>query len=90
MADRFFATIHAPGEDELRGLQAFHLDVFQATAKGVDEGGVSIEGLLTLEDVGRLVQAGYRVVVEDPMEARVRSTDEQVALEDWRKSVERD
>jgi hypothetical protein len=73
---RFFVTVIAPGEGELRQLQSHGLDLFQPTATVADDGRATIEGLVTLEDVGRLVHDGYTVVVEDPMEARARALTE--------------
>jgi hypothetical protein len=81
MADRFFVKVFASGKRELLQLQKFDFDLFQPTAR-VREGEAVIEGLLTLEEVERLVKSGYRVLVEEESSKRARVSDV-VELERW-------
>lgn len=88
VAERFFVTVVAAGAQELRDLQRYDFDLFQATAR-LDAGDqAAIEGLLTLEQVGQLVKDGYRVVVEDEMEKRTIDRHEVVEFEQWLRDAE--
>lgn len=81
MADRYFVKVFASGRRQLQQLQTFDYDLFQPTAR-VREGEAVIEGLLTLEQVERLVKSGYRVLVEEESSRRARARDV-VELERW-------
>jgi hypothetical protein len=59
---RFFVTIMAPDARRLREVFRFDLDLFEGGAEVPEH---SIQGLVTLDDVGRLVEAGFRVLVSD-------------------------
>jgi hypothetical protein len=61
---RYFVTVYAPGREALLALSQEELDLFKPTAKEADVGELRIDGLLTLEEIGRLVDAGYRVLVQ--------------------------
>jgi hypothetical protein len=81
MADRFFVKVLASGKRQLQELQSFDLDLFPPTARA-GEKEATIEGLLTLEQVERLVKSGYRVLVEEEASKRARARDV-VELEEW-------
>jgi hypothetical protein len=72
---RYFVTVLAATRQAMVDLAGFHLDLFQATAQGLEDSGGVIQGLLSLEEIGRLVDAGYRVTVEEPDTARARAHD---------------
>jgi hypothetical protein len=61
---RYFVTVYAPGREALLALSQQDLDLFKPTAREADPGELRIDGLLTLEEIGRLVDAGYRVLVQ--------------------------
>jgi hypothetical protein len=61
---RYFVTVYAPGREALLALSQQDLDLFKPTAREADAGELRIDGLLTLEEIGRLVDAGYRVLVQ--------------------------
>jgi hypothetical protein len=84
---RFFVTVIAPNERALRALQAYDLDLFAPTSKLTEAGEATIEGLLSLREIGGLVQRGYRVLVEDEAGKRSR-TDEVVGFDEWLKGRE--
>ncbi len=80
---RYFVTVHADDRAALRQLADFHLDLFQGTARlhtaataaaDVAQDSPHIEGLMTLAEVGRLVESGYRVTVEATEASRSRAT----------------
>jgi hypothetical protein len=64
---RFFVTILAPDARRLRELLDLDLDLFAGRS---DESGHRIDGLITLDDVARLVEAGYQVLVTSTDQAR--------------------
>ena len=64
MVTKFFVKIIAPSKLALINLQKFELDLFQPTSK-MTGNEFTIEGLLTLEEVGKAVENGYKVLVEE-------------------------
>lgn len=88
MAERYFVTISATSENKLRCLCEYDCDLFAATSKRVDDEHFSIEGLLTLDEVSRLVKDGYRVTVEDRAEKRAQGRAESVEFNEWIKGME--
>jgi hypothetical protein len=86
--DRFFVTVFARDRAALRQLADFDLDLFQATARAGEEGEEPrIEGLLSLEEIGRLVEAGYRVAVEATESSRSRAAEQVIQAQDFLKSM---
>jgi hypothetical protein len=88
MQKQYFVTVMAGSKRMLRGLQQFDLDVFQQTAKSAGDKTFSIEGLLSLDDVARLVDSGYQVLVEEPAAKRARAQVEIIEFEQWLKGME--
>src|SRR6476659_669164 len=87
MATKYFVKIIAPSKLALIGLQKFEFDLFQPTSKMKDNE-FTIEGLLTLEQVGILVENGYKVLVEEASSKRTRSTTETVGFDSWIQDTE--
>lgn len=97
MPQRFFVTVIAPDLRALKRLRDFELDLFLPTTKagapnigarqGVD-GQHLIEGLLSLEEIGQLVEKGYQVLVEEAMSRRARAHREVIEFSDWIKGME--
>jgi hypothetical protein len=70
MAERpklFFVTIEAPDRQRLRDLFGRDFDLFAARS---DDKGHRVDGLISLEDVEKLVEAGYRVQVSESADVR--------------------
>jgi len=86
MDERFFVHVHAADARELARLSDFGLDLFQPTSIPRHPGDISIEGLLTEEEIERLRAAGYRIEQQEPAEARARA-DQAVEFEEWRKGM---
>jgi hypothetical protein len=80
-ARRYFVTVHASTRQAMVDLASFHFDLFQATARPEATGG-AIEGLLSLDQVAVLIDAGYRVTVEEPDTARSRAR-QTTTFADW-------
>src|SRR4051812_2556505 len=64
MTTRYFVVITSPNKQQLVSLQKLELDLFQSTVKTLDKNEFSIEGLITLEEVNKLVEMGYKVLVK--------------------------
>lgn len=88
MSPKFFATVIAPDRRALLRLSQYDLDLFQPTVKVMEEKTYTMEGLLTLEEVGRLVVDGYHVLVEEEASKRARAQREIVEFQDWIKGME--
>ena len=89
--DRYFVVIFARDAAALRTLQRFELDVFPPTAKraGADkEYPYSIDGLLSMPEVEKVVKAGYRVQIEDPLEERARGAGNVAEFPQWLEQME--
>ena len=83
MPTQFFVTVFADSRRELMNLRAYDLDLFQPTAKALSDQEFAIEGLLTLEEIGRLVEGGYRVLVAAEASRRARAQVEVSQFQDW-------
>lgn len=89
--NRFFVTVYARSADDLRRLQKYGFDLFAQTAKKArarTQHPFSIEGLLTTEEVETLVKEGYRVLLEDTVEARSHTTGDTIEFADWLESLQ--
>src|SRR5918995_1860021 len=71
---RYFVTVIAGGREGLLALRALDLDLFKPTAREAvptapgdpgRPGEFTVDGLLTLEEIGGLASAGYRVLVHE-------------------------
>jgi hypothetical protein len=69
---RFFVTVIAPDREALQALRQHDLDLFKPTARPAEAGEFEVDGLLTLEEIGQLASAGYRVVVHEDAGRRAR------------------
>ena len=87
MTARFFVEIIAKSKQQLMDLQKFELDLFQSTAKSSEDKKFSIDGLITLEDVNKLVQNGYRVLIKKESMKRTPAIDETMSFEQWSETV---
>jgi hypothetical protein len=80
--NRFFVTIIARDRQRLQDLFGRGLDLFAARS---DKSGYRIDGLITLENVGKLVDAGYQVLVAET--APVRCEHRFIGAEEWMKGA---
>jgi putative N-acetylmannosamine-6-phosphate epimerase len=79
--ERFFVTIRCGTLEGLAAVRALGLDLFGTTAKADKD--VTIEGLLTLADIGRVVRNGYEVVVHEDAASRSRAHEQAESAEQW-------
>jgi murein tripeptide amidase MpaA len=88
MPQTFFATVTAPSKPTLSGLHKFGLDLFPQTAKRTRQNQYSIDGLLTLAQVGELTEAGYQVLVKEESSQRARASREIAEFPEWIQAME--
>jgi hypothetical protein len=84
--NRYFVTVYARSKDDLRKLQKHGFDLFAQTARQdakKKDFGFSIEGLLATGEIETLIKEGYRVLVEDTMEARTQAALGTLEFDDW-------
>jgi len=60
---RYFVEVTAPDEHALRRLRDFGFDLFGSTARAAGDR-FAIDGLVTLAETARLVEAGYPVLIK--------------------------
>jgi len=84
---RFYVRVFSDDPDELRRLRDSDLDLFPGTRRERDLTPHSVDGLLTLDEVARLVEEGFPVLVEATMEARTHATPVEVDAKAWKREV---
>jgi hypothetical protein len=82
MAARYFVDIVVPDRDALNRLHQRGLDLFRHTA-ATHAGGFAIHGLLTLAEVGEVVDDGCQVLVREHEGAIARTHLETATFPDW-------
>lgn len=88
---KYFIIAFAKNLDDLRKLPEFDLDLFASTAKPsrtFEELGFQIDGLLTVPEIKKLVEAGYRVLIEDPVKKRARAQAGTLSFKQWLEQME--
>ena len=79
---RYFVTITAADPERLRDLMTRNLDLFATRS---DESGHRVDGLLTLDDVGALADAGYQILVRETDRPRLQHRF--VGAEEWQRGM---
>lgn len=82
MATKYFVEITAQSKQQLINLQKFELDLFQPTAKVKNNNEFTIEGLITLENVEKLVEGGYKVLVKKEAAKKTPAVEETMSFQD--------
>lgn len=85
---RFFVEVTGQGRKALRTLQALDMDLFVSTFRR-DEERLSIEGLLSLAEVERLVDAGFTVTIQADESKRSRAH-QTIDFREWLAGMEED
>ena len=88
MVRRFFVTVLAPSKHALVNLNEYNVDLFHPTAKVTERNEFAIEGLLNLEEIGRLVEEGYRVIVNEESSKKARARTEVAEFQQWIRGME--
>jgi hypothetical protein len=81
--DRFFVKVYTQSKRALLDLQKYELDLFRSTARSAGPTSFDIDGLLTMEQVERLVRDGYSVLVEHHETSRSRAAREIAEFPQW-------
>ena len=84
---RFLVRIVATSHEQLLGLNTLALDVFAPTAKLAEDGEATIEGYLSLAEIGRVVEHGYRVDVREEAAKGFRAREVQ-EFDEWVRGLE--
>lgn len=84
---RFFVTIIGKGRSALLTLAKYNLDLINSTTKTTKQKEFAIDALLTLEQVGKLVEYGYTVLVKEESSKLARARPQMVEFEDWIKAM---
>jgi hypothetical protein len=79
---RFFVKVSAPEEQRIRKLAVEGLDLF---APRSDASGHHIDGLLTLDEVGALVEAGFSVLVAGTDEPKLKH--KYIGFAEWHREM---
>lgn len=87
MERKFFVTVFAANRRALLNLGDYQFDLFQATAKAADNEEFTIEGLLSLTEIERLVMSGYRVLIAAESSERARATQEVTGFQSWMQAM---
>jgi hypothetical protein len=83
---RFFVTVSARKEGDLRRLQVHGMDLFAPTArrkKGRAARPYSIEGLLDRAEIAKLQAAGYEVKIDASMDERAVKAGDTLEFDAW-------
>jgi hypothetical protein len=83
--ERYFVTIRSGTLEGLAEVRTLGLDLFGTTATAGER--VTIDGLLSLADIGRVVAHGYEVVVRQPSANRSRAHDQTATAKEWLKDM---
>ena len=90
MSTKYFVEIIASDQKKIVDLQKLDLDLFQSAVKtSKDKKEFSIEGLITLEDVNKLTQGGYKVLVKKEAPKRTPAVDETSSFQNWKAMTEK-
>lgn len=79
--ERYFVTIRCGSLEGLAEVRSLGLDLFGTTAQARDD--VTIDGLLSLDDVARVVARGYEVVVHEEASRRARAHEQSTDAVAW-------
>lgn len=91
MDPRYFARIFASDRRMLVRLGALDLDIVShsashaVTADAQEQ--IAVEALVTMEEVQKLVDAGYAVLVEENADRRARAATEISTFDEWLKGM---
>jgi carboxypeptidase T len=87
MDKKFFVTVFAYSKRDLINLREYDLDLFPQTSRVQEQQEFMIDGLLTLDEVRRLVEGGYRVLVKEESSKKARARGQTVGFQEWIKGM---
>ncbi len=83
MFERYFVQVSASSKKALAKLQSYDFDLFRNTARQTPDKVFKIDGLLTTEQVERLVKDGYTVLMQQGSSLSAQNTNQVIELPDW-------
>jgi hypothetical protein len=83
MVTKYFVEVIASNKQQLINLQKFELDLFQPTAKSINDNEFKIDGLIMLDDINKLVENGYKVLVKKESMKNTPAIEETISFADW-------
>jgi len=83
--------IIAENDLKLRSLQKMALDVFQPSSKSLnnEKKEVSIEGLVTIEEIDQLIKNGYHVLIKKEAPSQTPAVKQIASFQEWKKTAEK-
>jgi len=88
MGKRFFVAIVTQDKQKLRRLKHYDYDLFRESLKSSNKKEFTIEGLLTLKQVERLVENGYKIIINEEASKRARGRLQAIGFKTWLKGME--
>ena len=89
MVTKYFVEVIASNKQQLINLQKFELDLFQPTAKSIDAKEFKIDGLISLDDINKLVENGYKVFIKNESMKKTPAVQETTSFQDWSETAKK-
>ena len=89
MVTKYFVEVIASNKQHLINLQKFELDLFQSTAKSIDDKEFKIDGLISLDDINNLVEKGYKVVIKSESMKKTPAVQQTTSFQEWSKTAKK-
>lgn len=83
---RYFVKVQVPTRRQVRSLARFDLDLHAVTDEA---GGASVDALMSLDQVGKVVKAGFPVLIEADADERANGRNV-IEFDDWLAAQEQD
>ena len=90
MVTKYFVEVIASNKQHLINLQKFELDLFQSTAKSIDDKEFKIDGLISLDDINNLVEKGYKVVIKSESMKKTPAVQQTTSFQEWSKTAKKE
>jgi len=90
MEQRYLVSVIVSDKSALQMLNEYGLDLFPHTARKMGNKKFAIDGLLTMAEVGKLVENGYRVEVKDSASKMTMQALQVIEFDDWLKMIEKE
>jgi hypothetical protein len=89
MVTKYFVEVIASNKQQLINLQKFELDLFQPTAKSIDDKEFKIDGLISLDDINKLVEKGYKVVIKNESTKKTPAVQQTTSFQEWSETAKK-
>jgi carboxypeptidase T len=86
---KYFVEVIASNKQQLINLQKFELDLFQPTAKSIDDKEFKIDGLISLDDINKLVENGYKVIIKNESKKKTPAVQETTSFQEWSETAKK-